>query len=828
MRGRLLHILVAVAVCAGCRPPFAQVELSVDDSALAGATMVEITLEGGESYRVDIGSYPKRITLTQSRSGNSRVHFAAYAGDVAVARASSVVPFRSVEATPVVVRLGAACDTADLGTSCLVDGERGACVDGECRASTCGDAVRDLGREECDDGNDIETDDCLSTCEVARCGDGFWNPDTEECDGSVPEGEVAYACVNCFLERCGDGITQSEAGEQCDDGNDSNADNCTNACALAACNDGFIQPGETCDSGRTVDGPIAADESCSFDCAKVERCGDGIVDTLETCDDANDNANDGCDACRQTSTSIEVFVGEALAGGEWASIAGLAMDLTGRVYIADPVAHRVTQYDPGSDSVYVVAGVGNCSYAGDDGPAPAAGLCSPSDVAVDNFGNVYIADSGNGRVRRVDRQSRVITTVVGGESRYIRVVPYAIPSTATSVGYESFQGLAVTPNGEELYYAASYLELYPGSTCSGFCSIPGFSTERSGIHHVDLTSNTLTVLTDEEGRENVRHAKYDPERQVIFYIDRDNALHQMTTAGASTPLWTAVTGGLVDGDFATATVGTLASLSLLPSGDLLVVDQGNAAIRQVTLAGAGAVTTVAGNGSVGAVGDDGPALDATFRAPASVVVSPSGAAFIGDSGNLLLREALVGDGWSMRGRVGGGVSPNALHTGTSNGFSDSVDALARTLAGTILYADASAIREFDPQTGYIRDVAGSGPGYVDGPAALARFGDTLDLAVTSDGAIWVADYENNYLRRIRPDRTLVETIAGDGNSDGAILGATAESISPVHVVADGESVVVAHGESFAGPLATNVVRFSPDGGGGWERTSIVSAPSHLQ
>jgi cysteine-rich repeat protein len=77
--------------------------------------------------------------------------------------------------------------------------------------------------------------------------------------------------------------------EDCDDGNTSNTDSCTNACENAACGDGFLQAGEQCDDGNGVN-----TDACTNGCLNA-RCGDGIVrGGFEQCDDGNLVNDDGC------------------------------------------------------------------------------------------------------------------------------------------------------------------------------------------------------------------------------------------------------------------------------------------------------------------------------------------------------------------------------------------------------------------------------------------------------------------------------------------------------------------------------------------------------
>ncbi|HEY3353794.1 MAG TPA: DUF4215 domain-containing protein [Polyangia bacterium] len=148
---------------------------------------------------------------------------------------------------------------------------------------SCGDGFVDEG-EECDDGNTIDTDTCLSTCKLATCGDGFVGPGEECDDGNLDDHD--HCTATCTIARCGDGVVGP--GEECDDGNTVNTDACTNDCKLARCGDGVVGPGEECDDGNTVD-----TDWCLNTCT-IARCGDGVVGPGEQCDDGNTVNTDGC------------------------------------------------------------------------------------------------------------------------------------------------------------------------------------------------------------------------------------------------------------------------------------------------------------------------------------------------------------------------------------------------------------------------------------------------------------------------------------------------------------------------------------------------------
>ena len=158
-----------------------------------------------------------------------------------------------------------------------------------CRPARCGDSI--VGpNEQCDDGNDVNTDACTDACQNARCGDGIVGPNESCDDGDVEDGDGCSAM--CAIEEfCGDGIVNN--GEECDDENDVDTDACTNACRNARCGDGIVGPDEACDDGNRDNG-----DACTNTCTNA-RCGDGIVGPNEQCDDANGVDTDECtNACQ--------------------------------------------------------------------------------------------------------------------------------------------------------------------------------------------------------------------------------------------------------------------------------------------------------------------------------------------------------------------------------------------------------------------------------------------------------------------------------------------------------------------------------------------------
>src|ERR1700733_11441053 len=96
---------------------------------------------------------------------------------------------------------------------------------------------------------------------------------------------------------------------------------------------------------------------------------------------------------------------------------GLAVDGAGNLYIADDGHHRIRKVSP-SGIITTVAGTGKTNFSGDGGPATSATLYRPSGVAVDSAGNVYIADTQNARIRKVDTSGNISTVAGNGAIGY--------------------------------------------------------------------------------------------------------------------------------------------------------------------------------------------------------------------------------------------------------------------------------------------------------------------------------------------------------------------------------------------------------------------------
>jgi sugar lactone lactonase YvrE len=300
--------------------------------------------------------------------------------------------------------------------------------------------------------------------------------------------------------------------------------------------------------------------------------------------------------------------GGAAVSAELHSPFGVAVDSSGNPYLADTTNNRVRKVGA-SGTISTLAGNGAPSYSGDNGAAIFAGLNSPTGVAVDNTGNLYIADKINNRIRRVGTSGN-ITTVAGNGT-----VGYAGDGgLATSAELYYPTGVAVDSAGN--LYIADYdnnrirkvntsgiITTVAGNGLAGYNCGNGVATS-VGLH------NPYGVAVDGGG--NLYIADYG--NQCIRKVN--GAGNIATVAGNGIASY----GG--DGGPATsAELNYPTGVAVDSAGNLYIADYVNNRVRKVD--SFGTITTFAGNGKAGFSGDGGPATGAELYNPTSVAVSPS-------------------------------------------------------------------------------------------------------------------------------------------------------------------------------------------------------------
>jgi myo-inositol-hexaphosphate 3-phosphohydrolase/sugar lactone lactonase YvrE len=300
-------------------------------------------------------------------------------------------------------------------------------------------------------------------------------------------------------------------------------------------------------------------------------------------------------------------------------------DAQGNLFITDTENHRIRKVDS-TGKITTIAGTGSAGYSGDNGPATAARLNNPHGIAVDRAGNVYVADSPNQRVRRIS-PTGIITTVAGtGSSGYNGD---GIPATTAQLNYP--KGVEVGPDG------ALYIS----------------DANNDRVRRVDLSTAIITTVAGSgvAGASGdggpATAARLNTPRNVAFgpngdmYI-ADDLNFKVRKVSAATGIITTVAGTGVagyggDGGPATAArMNEVRDVAVDGAGNVYIADEINHRIRRVDPAGV--MSTFAGTGVAGFSGDGGAATAARIRGPRGVAVDPSGRVLIGDTANHAVRR----------------------------------------------------------------------------------------------------------------------------------------------------------------------------------------------
>ncbi len=404
---------------------------------------------------------------------------------------------------------------------------------------------------------------------------------------------------------------------------------------------------------------------------------------------------------------------------------GLAVDAAGNLYIADTFNNRIRKVSNGV--ITTVAGTGVRGFSGDTGPATSAQLNEPEGVAVDAVGNLYIADSLSGRIRKV--ANRVITTV------------------AELAG--GCQGIAVDSAGN-LFVAQAYpnvLEISNGVvTAVAGTGTLGFSGDNGPATSAQL-SEPLNVAVDSAG--NVYIADFGNNR--IRMVSNGVIV---TVAGNGT-----VGFGGDDGPATSSELNGPLGVAIDASGKLYIADTYNNRIRRVSV---GIITTVAGNGTVGFGGDSGPATSAQLNLPTGITVDADGNLYIADAGSSRVYKVSNGVISTVAGNGTPGFSgDNGPATGAQLNQPQGV---AVDAAGNLFIADTSNYRIREVSNGVITTVAGTGVRGFSGDNGQAT-GAQLNLyesglAMDSAGNLYIADTLNNRIRKVA--NGVITTVAGNG------------------------------------------------------------------
>jgi sugar lactone lactonase YvrE len=347
-------------------------------------------------------------------------------------------------------------------------------------------------------------------------------------------------------------------------------------------------------------------------------------------------------------------------------------------------------------TISTIAGAGKIGFSGNGGLATAALLWDPTCVALDPASNLYIGDLSNYDVREV-ATTGIITSYAG---------------TTKVAGYSGDNG------------PANAAQMYGPAACA---------TDPSGnLYLADIANNVIRKVSIDTG---------------IITTVAGNGVN------AGSPQ------GTFSGDGGSAPLAGINhpdGIAVDEAGNLYIADTGNQRVRMVSAA-TGIITTIAGTGVHGYSGDGGPATKAELYNPEGLAVDPAGNVYIAEQANNVIRKITVATG--ILSTIAG--TPGSLESFGGDGelatkaLFDSPSEVALDGAGNVYVADSGnqRVRKITVSTGIIQTVVGNGTHSFTGdggPATSAGLFGPQGITFDSKGAMYIADYDNNSVRKVTP------------------------------------------------------------------------------
>ena len=490
--------------------------------------------------------------------------------------------------------------------------------------------------------------------------------------------------------------------------------------------------------------------------------------------------------------------GGPAVNGQFQFPAGIALDGSGNLFVADKTANVIRRYAFGSGALSTFAGAGIPGYAGDGGPAASAQFNGPSGIAADSAGNLYIADTYNNVVRKVAANGGAVSTVAGnGVGGYNGD---GIPAITASLN--SPQGVAVDKAGN-LYIADTDNHRIRMVAPTGV--ITTFAGTGQATYSGDNVGGTGITSSSGDGGPATKSSVVLPTDVAVdssgsvYIADYGNSKIRVVTNGVIRSIAGSADGvNPTDGETAVSVrLNGPTGLAADPSGNVYFAEGSigsgsglaNGDFRIWRISNLGVFNTGAGNGIASFSGDGGQAASAQLGAPGSVAVDQSGNLYIADSQNNRVRKISASGvittiaGTGVAGFSGDGASPTAAMLNGPMGVA--VDQF-----GDVFVADTgnNRIRKVT-NTGVIYTVVGNGnAGFLGdgGSAPKAALHSPQSVAVDVAGNLYIADTMNHRVRMATPTLN-IQTIAGNGHpgfsGDGA-AGINAQLNSPAAVALD--------------------------------------------
>jgi sugar lactone lactonase YvrE len=449
---------------------------------------------------------------------------------------------------------------------------------------------------------------------------------------------------------------------------------------------------------------------------------------------------------------------------------GVAVDLSGNLYIADYLNARIRKINNGI--ITTLAGTGVQGFSGDNGPATSAQLQYPAGVAVDAGGIIYFADSNNHRIRKI--ANGLITTIAGsgtqgGPSLRFGYV-YNGPATATQLSFP--RGVAVDGLGNVFIADTTNNRIAFLDTTSPLITLSPATaavSEAAGSGTINVTANGLWVATGNanwltlatpSGNGNTTlnytytaNTTYLTRTATVTVNDKQFTI---TQSGSPAPLNTAIAAPSAGSRTFTVNVQPTDNWTAASSAPWLTVSPASGTGSQTLT-----LTFTANAGDTGRI----------------ATVTAAGQSFV-------IAQAAANGAYSPWGALGNSIIRTIAGTGSASFSGDNGPASSAQLfnpqgltvdgSGNIYFADTrnNRVRRIDATTGIITTIAGTGaPSFSgdNGPAFAAALNNPLAVAIDPAGNLFIADYTNNRIRKVAAGTNLISTVAQPSAPTGLAL-----------------------------------------------------------
>lgn len=477
---------------------------------------------------------------------------------------------------------------------------------------------------------------------------------------------------------------------------------------------------------------------------------------------------------------------------------GLTMLGSGRLWVADTFNHKIREI-AADGSVSTVAG--NGAPGAVDGIGTAASFNAPTGICLADSGDVFVGDSGNNKIRRVDGNGKVSTLAGTGMAGALDGDPASASffhPEGLSCGFNSTLYVADFDNHKvrKINVSSGVVSTLAGAGSAGSADGDAGAASLNGPFGV-ATLTDGTVYVADAFNHSIRRITPTGAVSTLAGTGSAGAADGVVNAAAVSfqqPFGIAIQGGntyvtdttggtlrriAADGSVTTllraGPDGNLDSsgnmwhplgVAAAADGAVYVADPANHVIRKV--AADGAVSVLAGNPAASG-GFDGTGAVASFDTPYGLVVDAQGTLYLSDAATHKIRK--ITPAGVVTTFAGTGARQSTDGTTATASF-DTPCALALDGLGNLYVYDAGSytIRKISA-SGVVSTLAGSGAqGYTDGTGAAATFDVIGGMAATTDGTLYVADTYNNAIRKVSPDGT-VSTLAGQAGQAGTANGA---------------------------------------------------------